>query len=108
MEGQGLRDRSAEFDTLGGVILGISFDSAEDNKAFADQHSFPYRLLSDVKKEVGTSYQVLRDPDDKFPDFSRRISYLIDPDGIIRIAYEVTDPQGHAAQVIEDLTNLLG
>ena len=108
MEGQGLRDRSAEIEALGGVVLGASFDSVEDNKSFADQQSFPYRLLSDVKMEVGTRYDVLRDPDDKFPNLAKRISYLIDPQGVIRIAYEVTDPQGHAEKVIEDLAKLLG
>jgi len=61
-----------------------------------------------VSREVGTRYQVLRDPDDKFPNLAKRISYLIDPQGIIRIVYEVSDPQGHAEKVIEDLTKLLG
>lgn len=61
-----------------------------------------------MNREVGTRYQVLRDPDDKFPNLAKRISYLIDPNGVIRIAYEVTDPQGHAEKVIEDLTKLLG
>jgi peroxiredoxin Q/BCP len=107
LEGQGLRDRSAEIEALGGVILGASFDPIEDNKSFADQQSFPYRLLSDVNREVGTRYEVLRDPDDKASNFAKRISYLIDPNGVIRKSYEVSDPQGHAEIVIEDLTKLL-
>ena len=107
LEGQGLRDRSGEFEALGGVILGASFDTVEDNKAFANQQSFPYALLSDANKEVGTRYEVLRDPDDKAAGLPKRASYLIDPQGMIRIAYEVSDPAGHAAKVIEDLTALI-
>lgn len=107
LEGQGLRDRSSEIEELGGVILGASFDTVEDNKVFAEQQSFPYRLLSDHDKKVGTRYEVLRQPDDKFAELANRISYLIDPQGVIRIAYEVSDPAGHAEKVIEDLRKLV-
>ena len=46
---------------------------------------------------------MLRDPDDQYANFPNRISYLIDPDGTISKAYEVTDPGGHAAEVLADL-----
>lgn len=46
---------------------------------------------------------MLRDPNDKFADFAQRISYLIDPDGLIVKAYEVSDPAGHGAAVLADL-----
>ena len=49
---------------------------------------------------------MLRDPDDKFANFSQRHSYLINPDGIIAKAYEVGDPAGHAAEVLADLEAL--
>jgi peroxiredoxin len=32
-----------------------------------------------------------------------RIAYLIDPDGLIAAADEVTDPAGHAAQALSAL-----
>jgi len=59
--------------------------------------------LSDPDKQIGVVYEVLRDPDDKFADYPQRISYLIDPDGLIIKAYEVSDPAGHAAAVLVDL-----
>jgi len=34
------------------------------------------------------------------------VSYLIDPDGVIRRAYTVTDTAGHAAEVLADLARL--
>lgn len=46
---------------------------------------------------------MLREPDDKSADYPQRISYLIDPDGVIVKAYEVADPAGHAAAVLADL-----
>jgi hypothetical protein len=40
------------------------------------------------------------------PGPDRRPAYPIDPDGIIRKAYEVTDTGGFAQQVLDDLQPL--
>jgi thioredoxin-dependent peroxiredoxin len=88
------------------TVLGISFDVPDDNKAFAEKHDFPFRLLSDPDRAVGTEYQVTRDPADKYANFPQRHSYLIDPEGKIAKAYAVTDPSGHAAEVLADLAAL--
>lgn len=87
-------------------MLGASFDTPEENKAFAEAEQFGYRLLSDVDKAVGARYQVTRPPDDERAGFAQRIAYLIDPDGTIRRSYEVTDVEGFAAQVLADLQTL--
>ena len=84
-------------------MLGISFDTPADNKAFRDENNFPFSLLSDPDKAIGTTYEALREPDDKFADYPNRISYLIDPDGRIVKSYEVADPAGHGAEVLADL-----
>lgn len=87
-------------------MLGASFDTIEDNKTFADAQSFGFRLLADTDRSVGTAYDVLRPADDPYPDFPRRISYLIDPDGVIRRSYEVADVAAHADDVLADLAEL--
>jgi peroxiredoxin Q/BCP len=89
-------------------VLGASFDTPEENKAFADAQGFGYRLLSDVDRAVGTRYEVARDPGEQFAEFAQRIAYLIDPDGVIRKAYAVTDVNGFAAEVLADLDALRG
>ena len=48
-------------------------------------------------------YQAARDPGERFAGFSKRVSYLIDPDGVIVHHYNVTDPAGHAGEVLADL-----
>jgi peroxiredoxin Q/BCP len=87
-------------------VLGASFDTPEDNKAFAEAQKFGFRLLSDVDKKVGTRYEVARDAGDERANFALRIAYLIDPDGIIRKAYEVTDVDGFADEIITDLASI--
>ncbi len=59
--------------------------------------------MSDSDRAVGTNYEVARAPDDKYPEYPMRHSYLIDPDGVIHRRYEVTDVAAHADDVIADL-----
>ena len=57
---------------------------------------------------VGRTYQVTRSPDDERANYALRIAYLIDPDGTIRKAYEVTDTGGFASEALRDLELLQG
>jgi thioredoxin-dependent peroxiredoxin len=98
-----LRDKADRFEEFGVVILGASFDTPAENLAFAEAQEFPFRLLSDVTREVGAVYEVTRPSDDKYAEFPRRYSYLISPNGVIHRSYDVTDVAGHADQVIADL-----
>ena len=106
MEGQALRDRAAEFDARGAVILGASFDTPTDNKAFAAAQEFPFRLLSDTDQAVGRAYGVTRAGDDQYTQFARRLSFLIDPEGVVRRVYNVADVAGHADEVLADIATL--
>ena len=83
--------------------MGASFDTPAENKAFAEAQDFDYRLLSDVEREVGGFYEVIRAPDEQYADFPMRVAYLIDPEGTIRMAYEVNDVKGFAAEILDDL-----
>lgn len=82
------------------MVLGISFDSPDDNRAFQEKFSFPYDLLSDEDKSVGIAYGAAADADAGYP---ARISYLIDPEGKIAVAYETVVPAEHPDQVLADL-----
>ena len=62
--------------------------------------------MSDVDRTIGAAYEVTRDADDKFSGFARRHAYLIGPDGVIRVAYDVTDVAAHADAVLADIERL--
>ena len=106
MELQGLRDRASDFEALGVRLLGASFDTPEDNKAFAEKHGFTGTLLSDVDRAVGALYETKKAPEEKFPDNAKRRTYLIDPDGVIRKAFRVTDIPGHPQELLDALREL--
>ena len=82
------------------MILGISFDTVESNRAFAQKFGYPYRLLCDPDRSTGEAYGVI-DPED--PPHPLRISFLIGPDRRIVKVYEVKDFGAHAGEVLADL-----
>ena len=85
------------------MILGASFDTVAENLAFATDQEFPFRLLSDPDREVGQAYGVARSAHEPYADYPRRWSFLIDPAGIVRTVYDVTDVASHAGDVLIDL-----
>jgi peroxiredoxin Q/BCP len=84
----------------------VSFDTPEDNAAFAEQFDFPFPLLCDTEHEVSGAYGALRDVDDPYANWPKRISYLIDPSGTVRGAYEVSVVATHPQDLLEDLRRL--
>ena len=90
---------------LGPVIVWVARPRADDGAA-----AFPIRKSEPEWRAQLTDaqYDVLRGTDDAYPDFPKRISYLIDPDGVIRRSYEVTDVDAHADEVLADLAELQG
>ena len=89
------------------MIVGASFDTVEDQLAFAEEHSFPYSLISDTSKEIGRAYDAEREEGEDYFEagIPRRISYLIDPEGNIAKAYDLAgqDLSEHAAEVLADI-----
>jgi thioredoxin-dependent peroxiredoxin len=88
---------------LGATIIGASFDPVAELLAFATDQEFPFALVSDTDRSVGVAYGVARPAGDKFAAFARRISFLIDPGGVIRRVYDVADVATHADEVLDDL-----
>ena len=87
-------------------MLGASFDTPEENLAFAKDQNFPFRLLSDVDRKVGAQYHVTRTAGEKYEQYARRYAYLIGPDGVIKQSYDVTDVAAHAEAVLADIERL--
>lgn len=81
----------------------MSYDTPEENATFRDDESFPFRLLSDVDREVGPAYEAYRDPEQPRGGLPNRITYLIDPEGVIVETYQVTDVATHPDEVLADL-----
>jgi peroxiredoxin Q/BCP len=60
-------------------------------------------LLSDVDHTVGRAYGVEPGPDSKYPDFAKRVTFLIDPEGVIAQAWQVADIPAHPDEVLAEI-----
>ena len=88
--------------------MGISRDVPAENRAWAEKMGFQFPLLSDPEGELMRLLGAERPPDDKLAGIPRRITYLVDPELVIRRAYLVgrDDLEEHPYQVLDDLKRL--
>jgi peroxiredoxin Q/BCP len=101
LEGRGFRDHQSYFDENNIRVVGVSFDSIEDNAAFARRHEFGFPLLSDIDHAVALAYGAAgSDANARYPD---RVSFLIDEHGVIERVYDQVDPRDHPARVLADV-----
>ncbi len=70
------RDLKAEFAAMGATRIGISADTVEKQKQFADKHSFDYPLVSDRDRKVAAAFGVKRPG----PLFNKRATFVIGAD----------------------------
>jgi peroxiredoxin Q/BCP len=95
-----IRDAWTDFQEAGVIVLGVSHDSVESHKKFAQNHRLPFLLLADPKKDVIKLYK------SEAGFLTRRTSYLIDPEGKIAKTYPSVEPAEHAAEILQDVRNL--
>lgn len=103
-----LRDNFPNFKKSKAVILGISIDSVTSHKKFAEKYNLPFTLLADTEKKVVQLYGVWGEK--KFLGKSyfgtRRMSFLISPEGKISKIYSIVKPPLHADEVLADLKTI--
>src|SRR6266404_3989419 len=75
-----VRDRWEDYRATGAEVVGISTNSVESHKNFAEHHSLPLRLLADVDRKVADLYGALS----LIPRKVARSVFVIDASGIIR------------------------
>lgn len=98
-----IRDNLPKFQNIGAEVFGISTDSTESHKKFAQKYGLPFTLLSDEDGSVSKNYGV---SGEGFLGRNSRTSFLIDQEGRIAKIYEKVVPKGHAEQVIADIKRM--
>ena len=90
-------------DALGVRVFGVSFDPAQDNRAFAEKFDFPFLLLCDTERKLGLAFGACDSKDD---GYARRLTFLIGPDGRVEQAIDTKDPAGQADALVELIKQL--
>ncbi|HYE23407.1 MAG TPA: thioredoxin-dependent thiol peroxidase [Candidatus Paceibacterota bacterium] len=103
-----IRDADPDLSSLGAVVLGISADSVKSHKKFAQKYELAFPLLADEERVAIDAYGVWGDKKFMGREYEGilRTSFLVDPQGVIRKVYENVKPEGHAAEVLEDLKSM--
>lgn len=96
-----LRDHALAYEENDIVVLGVSKDTTESHQKFISKYKLPFTLLADPEKKIIKIYGAENETGG-----TKRISYLIDPEGIIEKVYEKVKPETHAEEVLKDVEAL--
>ena len=104
-QAQGVRDRAADYDAAGAVVLGVSRDPVERIAKFADKHSLGFPLLSDADHAVAEAYGVWVEKSMYGRKFMgmQRATFVIDPKGKVTHVFPKVSPKAHDEQVLAAL-----
>ncbi len=102
------RDEFPKFGKINAAILGISPDSVESHKKFADKYNLPFNLLSDEKKEVLKKYDVWKEKSMYGRKYMGvvRSTFIIDKNQKVRKIFSKVRVADHNKEVMEAIKEL--
>jgi len=83
------------------AVLGVSSDTRESHRRFAEKHALEFPLIADADGTWARAFGVKATM-----GLYQRVSFLIAPDGKIAKVYDAVDPGVHAVEVLEDAARL--
>jgi len=103
------RDKMAEIDMRGVVVLGISPDSMKSHEMFADKYKLNFSLLTDESKEICKKFDVLKvtEVEGKKVECIERTTFIVDEKGTIRWMEKPVNVDNHIERVVKAIDELL-
>ncbi len=99
-----LRDNYERFLKEGYEIIGVSADSQDSHQKFISKYDLPFKLISDVDKNLLKSYNAWGEKNlygKKYMGIIR-MTYIISEEGIIEKIIEKVKTKVHSTQIFED------
>lgn len=98
------RDNIAEFTKRNVAIVGVSKDSVDSHKKFADKYHLNFTILSDESTETIKAYNAWGEKKFMGRTFAGvlRNTVLINPAGEIVKMYEKVNPLTHSGEILHD------
>ncbi len=94
------RDHMEHYEKAGVKVLGISVNTQNSHKKFAEKYNLNFTLVVDNSKKIASDYGVLGTRS------ASRVTYIIGPDGMIKYVYPKVTPKDHAVDVMGKLREL--
>ena len=101
----GFADIYPDFLEKGAEVIGVSKDSVESHRKFADKYNLKFTLLSDTDKIVIQAYDVWKEKNmyGKKSMGVVRTTYLIDEEGLITKAFTKVNATKNPADMLETI-----
>jgi len=96
------RDKLQPIGALWTEVIGVSVDTVESHKRFAEKNGLNFPLVSDHDKEISKTYGVLSEDGSE----AERVTFIIDKEGKIAKIFTNVDVTRHANEIIDALKQL--
>ena len=100
IEAKGIRDQYADLNSRA-LVLGVSTDSLDSHRAFAQKYDLPFLLIDDTSHTLTSAFGVPLSS-----GHAKRVTFVIDAAGKVRKVFPNVNPDGHAAELIDALKAL--
>lgn len=108
LEARGFSDAVDAFTALGAVILGVSGDSVDSHKRFAEKQNLRFPILSDTGHDVLKAYGAWKEKKLGSLFSTERSTFIVDPEGKVVAAWRKVKVFGHVSEVKGKLAELAG
>jgi peroxiredoxin Q/BCP len=99
MEAKAFNDRYDAFRQAGYEVIGVSVDSDEKHDEFRSECGLRFPLVADPGAELTKSLDLLKEYGD-YGWFAKRVTYLLDADGVVQKVWDVEDAGAHPEEVL--------
>jgi len=107
-ESQAFRDLKGDLDAAGADVVGVSRDTVDAQKKFADKYALNFPLLADTASAICDAFGVIVEKNmyGKKSIGVQRSTFVVGQDGFIAKAWPRVSVEGHAAAVLETVRSL--
>jgi len=102
MQSCSLRDGIDKLKAHNAEVLGVSVDDLDSHYKFMSKYNLNFPLVADPDFKISKAYDVFNEE----RQMSRRVTFLIDKNGVIRHIFPKVDVQAHAEEVVEVLKSM--
>ncbi len=108
MEAIDFSELSETFEAHDTLVLGVSRDTCISHAAFRDKYGLTIELVADVDEKACEAYGVIQEKvvNGETRTGIQRSTFVVDKDGVIRLALYGVAPKGHAQQVLSVVKSL--